>query len=90
MNQRTISIGVDIGARHVSCEALDLERGEMITGSDSRLSLDSFADAETILDTWSRALVSTLSRIDREQLAGIGFAMPGPFDYRQGVSRMKH
>lgn len=90
MKNRTISIGVDIGARHVSCDALDLERGEMIAGSDSRLSLDSFADGETILDTWTRALASTLSRIDRDRLAGIGFAMPGPFDYRNGISRMEH
>ena len=90
MSEKTVSIGVDIGARHVSCEALDLARGEMIAGSDSRLSLDSFADAETILDTWSRALDSTFSRIDRARLAGIGFAMPGPFDYGNGVSRMKH
>lgn len=90
MSKQLISIGVDIGARHVSCTALDLQQGETIAGSDSRLSLDSFADADTILDTWSRALESTLSRIDRARLAGIGFAMPGPFDYRNGISRMEH
>lgn len=90
MSKQHISIGVDIGARHVSCAALDLGRGETVTGSDSRLSLDSFADADAILDTWSRALESTLSRIDPGQLAGIGFAMPGPFDYRNGISRMEH
>jgi glucokinase len=90
MSEKNISIGIDIGARHVSCEALDLERGEMITGSDSRLSLDSFADARTIVTTWARALESTISRIEPERLAGIGFAMPGPFDYRNGVSRMEH
>lgn len=90
MSNKHISIGVDIGARHVGCIALDLERGEMIPGSDSRLSLDSFADADTILRTWGSALQSTLSRIDAEQLAGIGFAMPGPFDYRNGISRMEH
>lgn len=90
MTKKNISIGVDIGARHVGCVALDLEQGEMIPGSDSRLSLDSFADAETILRTWGSALQSTISRIDEDQLAGIGFAMPGPFDYRNGISRMEH
>ena len=90
MTKKNISIGVDIGARHVGCLALDLDQGEMIPGSDSRLSLDSFADAETILRTWGSALQSTISRIDEDQLAGIGFAMPGPFDYRNGISRMEH
>lgn len=90
MSEKNISIGVDIGARHVGCVALDLKRGEMIPGSDSRLSLDSFADADTIFKTWASALESTLSRIDAEQLAGIGFAMPGPFDYRNGISQMEH
>ena len=90
MTDRNISIGVDIGARSVSCEAVDLQRGEVVTGADSRLSLDSFADADTIFNAWSSALESTLSRIDEEQLAGIGFAMPGPFDYRNGISRMEH
>jgi glucokinase len=90
MTEKNLSIGVDIGARHVQCAALDLGRGEMVAGSDSRLSLDSFADAGTILNTWARALESTFSRIDMDRLAGIGFAMPGPFDYRNGVSRMEH
>lgn len=90
MSKKNISIGVDIGARHVGCIALDLNHGEMVPGSDSRLSLDSFADAESILRTWGSALESTISRIDAEQLAGIGFAMPGPFDYRNGISRMEH
>ena len=90
MTDRNISIGVDIGARSVSCEAVDVQRGDVVTGADSRLSLDSFADADTIFNAWSSALESTLSRIDEEQLAGIGFAMPGPFDYRNGISRMEH
>lgn len=90
MTEKNLSIGVDIGARHVSCAALDMLRGEMVPSSDSRLSLDSFADADTILDTWARALDSTFSRIEMDRLAGIGFAMPGPFDYRDGISRMEH
>jgi len=28
--------------------------------------------------------------IDQARLAGIGFAMPGPFDYRNGISKMEH
>ena len=90
MSNQHISIGVDIGARHVSCAALDLQQGETVTGSDSRLSLDSFADGDSILDTWARALSSTLSRVEGGDVAGIGFAMPGPFDYLHGVSRMEH
>ncbi|MEE4216485.1 MAG: ROK family protein [Xanthomonadales bacterium] len=90
MTERNLSIGVDIGGSHIGCAAVDMFRGEMIPGSESRLDVDSFADAGTVFTTWARAVNSTLERIDRHRLAGIGLAMPGPFDYRNGISKMEH
>ena len=90
MTERTLSIGVDVGGSHIGCAAVDMFRGEVIPGSETRLDLDSFADAGTVFTIWTRAIKSTLDRIDRGRLAGIGFAMPGPFDYRNGISKMEH
>ena len=46
--------------------------------------------AADIFGAWAKALNATMSHIDTEELAGIGFAIPGPFDYRNGVSKMEH
>ena len=89
MKQLPLSIGVDIGGTHISCAAVNLADREFINSSFSRSHVDSTADAATILDSWAEALNSTISQIDTGLLAGIGFAMPGPFDYRNGVSKME-
>ncbi len=42
--------------------------------------------AEEILGEWATALGKATAAIDHSQLAGIGFAMPGPFDYARGIA----
>jgi len=90
MTEKNISIGVDIGGSHIACAAVDLVHGELLEHTHSRTAVDSMADAASIFGAWAEALASTMDRIETDQLAGIGFAMPGPFDYRNGISRMEH
>ena len=42
--------------------------------------------AEEILSNWATTLSKAITRIDLGQLAGIGFAVPGPFDYASGIA----
>ena len=56
----------------------------------SRLLLEQRFPHGTIFNAWARAVKTTLENIERDRLAGIGFAMPGPFDYRNGISKMEH
>ncbi len=88
--QHPLSIGTDIGGTHITCAAVKIQEGELLTETLSRATYDHEASAETILQSWAKALNNTLSKIDESQLAGIGFAIPGPFDYRNGVSEMEH
>jgi glucokinase len=90
MTEKTISIGVDVGGSHIACAAVDLARGEVLEHTLSRKDVDSMADAATIFGTWAEALASTMDRIETDHLVGVGFAIPGPFDYRNGISRMEH
>src|ERR1035438_3387389 len=46
----------------------------------------SISSAEEILKNWAVALSKSIAKIDRTQLVGIGFAMPGPFDYAAGIA----
>jgi len=85
-----LSIGCDIGGTHISCAAVDMKDGEMVKGTRSRVSYGHEAESKLILSAWAQALNETIEKTGSAQWAGIGFAMPGPFDYRNGVSKMRH
>jgi glucokinase len=80
------AIGVDIGGSHISCAVIDLDKKIILRESLAKQDVDNQASAEDILNNWAVALKKSLSFIDKEQLAGIGFAMPGPFDYENGIA----
>lgn len=90
MAQKNWSIGVDIGGTHITCAAVQIAEGRLAAATRSRVSYDHEAPAEVILNAWASALNETISQLELSELAGIGFAMPGPFEYRNGVSRMQH
>jgi len=82
---KNIAIGTDIGGSHISCAAIDLVSGKIIRDTLTERSVDNQAQASDIIGTWSRALSSVLEKVPRENVKGIGFAMPGPFDYVKGI-----
>jgi glucokinase len=82
---KNIAIGTDIGGSHISCAAIDLVSGKIIRDTLTEMSVDNQAQASVIIGTWTQALSSVLKKIPRENVKGIGFAMPGPFDYVKGI-----
>lgn len=84
------AIGADIGGTHITCAAVGIETGSIVKGTLSRATYQHDAPAETILHGWASALNGTLSKSGAEKPAGIGFAIPGPFDYQGGISKMRH
>ncbi len=85
-----ISIGADIGGTHITCAAVNMEEGTLLPNTLFRASYDHEAAADVVLHSWANALNHTLLRLDESPPDGIGFAMPGPFDYQNGVSKMHH
>jgi len=80
-----IAIGVDIGGSHITAVAVDMERHCFITGSRAESPVDNKAEADEILKVWTDTLKRVLRGIQIFNLRGIGFAMPGPFDYVSGI-----
>jgi glucokinase len=80
------AIGADIGGSHISCAVIDLEKKKVIKTSKAYESVDNQAPAKAILESWAKALRQSIATINPKELAGIGFAMPGPFDYATGVA----
>jgi glucokinase len=88
MNKK-IAIGTDIGGSHISCAAIDLLSGKIIRETLTERQVDNQAPASVIIGAWSEALSSVLEKVPRRQVKGIGFAMPGPFDYVKGISYIR-
>jgi glucokinase len=83
---KTIAIGTDIGGSHITCVAIDFQKQSIIKESLATQAVDNQASAEQILNNWVMTLSRSIAKIDRTQLVGIGFAMPGPFDYAGGIA----
>ena len=85
----SIAIGVDVGGSHVSCAACNILEKKYLTETFSESDLDNQGPAEEIIDVWSKTIQATIDKVGFENVSGIGFAMPGPFDYANGIARFK-
>jgi len=84
-----IAVGVDIGGSHVTCQLFDLEKHRLIENTQVRKKVNGQGAANEILNTWAEAIAETSKKFVISDMAGIGFAMPGPFDYPGGIAWFK-
>ncbi len=80
------AIGADIGGSHISCALVDMFEGHIVADSQTEMKIDNKASANEILNGWKDAIASTIEKAGRENVAGVGFAMPGPFAYDKGIA----
>ena len=80
------AVGSDIGGSHISTALIDLEHHMILPESRVTLKVDNTASSEQILAIWAEAIEESILGIERGDLAGVGFAMPGPFDYVKGIA----
>jgi glucokinase len=85
MNAMNIAIGTDIGGAHISCGAVDLTSNELIPGTCFESKVDNKTSADEIFNSWISTLKKSIDSVGIARIAGIGFAMPGPFDYVKGI-----
>ncbi|MCX6335033.1 MAG: ROK family protein [Bacteroidia bacterium] len=87
--ERNLAIGADIGGSHISCAAVDLSTGKILKETLTGREVNNQAQARVIIEVWASTLTEVLSKVPAESVKGIGFAMPGPFDYVKGISYIK-
>ncbi|MFK7933053.1 MAG: ROK family protein [Saprospiraceae bacterium] len=86
-----MTLGVDIGGSHLSCALVDEETKVILTESISNEKYDHRLSEADLLKIWVTAIEAALSHLPAATpLTGIGFAMPGPFEYANGISKMEH
>jgi glucokinase len=85
MNTSTKAIGVDIGGSHISCAAFELTQKKYLDQTFAEQDIDNHAKAEVILEKWATTIGQSIGSTGTSTVSGIGFAMPGPFDYVHGI-----
>lgn len=83
-----IITGIDIGGTHISVCKVDLDTHEFIEASRVRHGLDPALSKEKIIENWAMA-IKDCSLLHGSDIGKIGIAMPGPFDYDNGISLIK-
>lgn len=86
MKDKNFAIGIDIGGSHISVGVVDLNINQLVPGSGFESKVDNKASADEILNAWVGTIQKAIDVIEKIHLAGIGFAMPGPFDYANGIA----
>ncbi|MBB2143920.1 ROK family protein [Pedobacter sp. LMG 31464] len=81
-------LGVDIGGSHITAALVDLEKGTLIQNSIKRNAVNSQQNKEELLNAWCDVINTSFGAIPISE-RNIGIAMPGPFDYENGVSLIK-
>ncbi|MCV9385270.1 ROK family protein [Reichenbachiella ulvae] len=85
MKKRNIVIGAYVGGKGFKCAAIDMESKSIVDGSLVVGKMDKDAGNRHIIPLWSLKLKTSMRAVDADEVLGIGFSIPGPFDYEKGI-----
>jgi glucokinase len=87
-DDNSIAIGIDIGGSHISAGIVDLSAKTLLKDSIVRQPVNSGGAAMDIIKSWADVIRHIMQQYDLRS-AKTGIAMPGPFNYEEGISLMK-
>lgn len=82
-----VILGIDIGGSHISSALVNASNGRVLEETICKKRMDTqVRNTKIIIDQWVGTLEGSLSSLNGRELKGVGIAMPGPFDYVNGIS----
>jgi glucokinase len=81
----SVVLGVDIGGSHITVALVDLHKRSVVAGSGKRKLVNARGSASQIVDAWCEVITAVFTGMPAESRR-IGIAMPGPFNYEEGIS----
>jgi glucokinase len=81
-------VSADIGGSHITAAVCDVHNHAVIRSTFSRAELNSKSNANQILTIWINTIQETMVHFPMP-VSGLSFAMPGPFDYQNGICYIK-
>ncbi|CAM3717416.1 ROK family protein [Mucilaginibacter galii] len=89
INSNRYILGADIGGSHITAAIIDGKEHKIVDDTIVRMPVDPSAVSSVILDTWAEAITQVLHKAADAKPGFLAFAMPGPFNYRDGISLIK-
>lgn len=87
INSRLV-VGVDIGGSHITAALINIDSREVVASTWNRQAVDASGVADAIIESWVHVIGGCFSAAG-VQPSYIGIAMPGPFDYDNGISLIR-
>jgi glucokinase len=81
-------LGADIGGSHITTALIDLKTSRILPGTLVRKAVNSHGSTAEIIAEWCGALRETIGTRQLPEKR-IGIAIPGPFDYEQGICQIQ-
>ncbi|WP_276497090.1 ROK family protein [Pontibacter litorisediminis] len=81
-------LGVDIGGTHITAATVAMELRTLLPQTQVREHLNAGGSVEEITAAWAGAMAAAMASCN-EPVSKIGIAMPGPFDYANGIALMQ-
>lgn len=82
-------IALDIGGSHITSGLVNLQQKKKKVENIFHQSADSNTSADHLIEIITDSIFAVSNHLTSSQLIkGIGISMPGPFDYKRGVSRI--
>ncbi|RYY09665.1 MAG: ROK family protein, partial [Chitinophagaceae bacterium] len=82
MTEDTLAIGADIGGTHITAGLVNTQSRRVVKSSLTRMSISAQAGVDELIETWSACIRQAMGY---NRISKICLAMPGPFDYEQGI-----
>ncbi|WP_348811422.1 ROK family protein [Flavobacterium maritimum] len=87
--EKVYAIGMDVGGTHITSAVIDVTDMKVLKSSVNKESFDSNLPVNQVIDFWEKSIRLSLSNSGIENVNGIAVCMPGPFDYKNGISMIK-
>lgn len=82
-------LALDIGGSHITSGLVNIQKEKKRVENTIHQPIDSNATADHLLKNISDSIVAVSKHLTHSQIIkGIGISLPGPFDYKRGVSRI--
>jgi glucokinase len=86
--KHSLILGADIGGSHITTALVETQHWTLLEHTRSRAAVDPSGAANKILSSWCTLIQETLAK-SPELPTAFGLAIPGPFNYQQGISLMQ-
>lgn len=84
-------IALDIGGSHITSGIVDFKNGNKKVEYTCHQPINNNANVEELLTDISDCIVAVSKQLTTfQKIDGVAISIPGPFDYKKGVSRINH